>query len=67
MRDAACDDAALLALATDLALQAAATILAVRARGFAVERKTDHSPVTEADHAAEALIVAGLRAAAPDI
>ena len=61
------DDPALLALAADLALQAAAVILAVRARGFAVVRKDDRSPVTEADHAAEALIVAGLRAAAPGI
>jgi 3'(2'),5'-bisphosphate nucleotidase/tRNA threonylcarbamoyl adenosine modification protein (Sua5/YciO/YrdC/YwlC family) len=32
-----------------------------------VERKTDESPVTEADRIAEALIVEGLRAAAPDI
>jgi len=61
------NDSALLALAADLALQAGAAILAVRARGFAVERKDDRSPVTEADRAAEALIVAGLRAAAPDI
>ena len=61
------DEAALLALAADLALRAGAAILEIRARGFAVERKTDLSPVTEADRAAEALIVAGLRAAAPDI
>lgn len=61
------DDAALLALAADLALQAGAVILEVRARGFAVERKTDRSPVTEADHAAEAIIVAGLRTATPEI
>jgi 3'(2'), 5'-bisphosphate nucleotidase len=61
------DDAALLALAADLALQAGAAILDVRSRGFAVERKTDRSPVTEADRAAEAIIVAGLRAAAPEI
>lgn len=61
------DDTALLALAADLALQAGAAILAVRDAGFAVERKEDRSPVTAADHAAEALIVAGLRAAAPEI
>ena len=60
------DDQALLALAAQLAEQAGAAILAVRARGFAVERKEDQSPVTEADHAAEAIIVAGLRAATPD-
>ncbi|MBR0650611.1 3'(2'),5'-bisphosphate nucleotidase CysQ [Roseomonas terrae] len=61
------DDDALLALATRLADQAAAAINAVRAAGFAVERKTDRSPVTEADRLAEALIVEGLRSAAPHI
>src|SRR5277367_3146796 len=61
------DDAALIALAADLAEQAGRAIMAIRARGFDVERKEDRSPVTEADRAAEALIVAGLRAALPDI
>lgn len=61
------DDDALLALALRLADQAAAAITAVRAAGFAVERKSDRSPVTEADRIAEALIVEGLRAAAPHI
>jgi 3'(2'), 5'-bisphosphate nucleotidase len=61
------DDRALLSLAVGLAEQAGAAILAVRARGFAVERKEDFSPVTEADRAAEAIIVAGLRAATPEI
>ena len=61
------DDIALLSLAADLARRAGAVILTVRARGFETTRKTDHSPVTEADHAAEALIVAGLRAATPGI
>ena len=61
------DDAALLELAADLAQRAGAVILAVRARGFETLRKADRSPVTEADHAAEALIVEGLRAATPDI
>lgn len=61
------DDPALLALAARLAEQAGAAILAVRASGFAVEQKEDFSPVTEADRAAEAIIVAGLRAATPDI
>jgi len=56
-----------LAFAADLALRAGAIILAVRARGFDTMKKSDASPVTEADHAAEALIVAGLRAAAPEI
>ena len=61
------DDAALFALARRLALQAGEAILAVRARGFDVRRKDDASPVTEADHAAEAIIAGGLRAAAPEI
>lgn len=41
--------------------------MAIRARGCAVETKPDDTPVTEADRAAEAIIVAGLRAATPDI
>ncbi|MBW6401106.1 3'(2'),5'-bisphosphate nucleotidase CysQ [Roseomonas sp. HJA6] len=61
------DDDALLALAVRLADQAAAAITAVRAAGFVIERKSDRSPVTEADRIAEALIVEGLRAAAPSI
>ncbi len=61
------DDTALLELAADLAYRAGQVIMAVRARGFETMRKADHSPVTEADHAAEALIVQGLRAAVPGI
>ncbi|MBN8900689.1 MAG: 3'(2'),5'-bisphosphate nucleotidase CysQ, partial [Rhodospirillales bacterium] len=61
------DDEELLALAAELAQQAGAAILGIRARGFDVQRKEDRSVVTEADHAAEAIIVAGLRAAEPDI
>jgi 3'(2'), 5'-bisphosphate nucleotidase len=61
------DDEALLELAARLARQAGQAIMAIRAAGFAVGRKTDRSPVTAADHAAEALIVEGLREAAPAI
>jgi 3'(2'), 5'-bisphosphate nucleotidase len=61
------DDDALLELAVSLTRQAGAAIMAVRAAGFAVDRKSDQSPVTEADRVAEALIVEGLRAAAPEI
>ncbi|MBV8914504.1 MAG: 3'(2'),5'-bisphosphate nucleotidase CysQ [Acetobacteraceae bacterium] len=61
------DDTALLELAADLAQRAGEVILAVRARGFETLRKADRSPVTEADHAAEQLIVEGLRAATPSI
>jgi 3'(2'), 5'-bisphosphate nucleotidase len=61
------DDRALLELAFDLARRAGEVIMQVRARGFETLEKADESPVTEADHAAEALIVAGLRAACPRI
>jgi 3'(2'), 5'-bisphosphate nucleotidase len=57
----------LLSLAVRLADEAAALIREVRAAGFAVAAKADETPVTVADTRAEALIVAGLRAAAPDI
>jgi 3'(2'), 5'-bisphosphate nucleotidase len=58
----------LLELAARLAAQAGHAIRAVRrAGGVLVERKSDHSPVTQADRIAEALIAEGLRAAAPDI
>jgi 3'(2'), 5'-bisphosphate nucleotidase len=59
------DNAALLELAVRLADAAGAEIRTIRARGFAVERKEDKSVVTEADRAAEAIIVAGLRQALP--
>ncbi|MGI4978187.1 MAG: 3'(2'),5'-bisphosphate nucleotidase CysQ [Janthinobacterium lividum] len=61
------DDTALLSLAADLARRAASVVMTIRARGFETETKPDASPVTEADHAAEAVILAGLRAATPDI
>ncbi len=61
------NDTELLDLAASLARRAAAAIMAVRQTGFAVDHKEDYSPVTEADRVAEALIVEGLRAAAPGI
>ena len=57
----------LLEMAFGLADRAGAAILAIRSRGFETQRKADASLVTEADHAAEALIVAALREATPDI
>jgi len=57
----------LLDIAARLAADAARRILAVRAAGFAVDAKRDATPVTEADRAAEALILAGLMDATPDI
>jgi len=52
---------------TDLAIQAGTAILAVNRRGMAVEGKTDGSPVTEADLAADRIIAAGLEKLAPEI
>ena len=66
MQDAM-NDRALLELAFTLAHQAGELIMQIRARGFETLSKSDDSPVTEADHAAEALILKGLRAACPDI
>ncbi len=60
-------DDTLLAVAAELAKRAGAAILSVRARGFVVDTKEDRSPVTEADRAAEAIILEGLRRATPEI
>ncbi|SFE50672.1 3'(2'),5'-bisphosphate nucleotidase CysQ [Roseivivax sediminis] len=51
-----------------LALEAGDAIMAIyEADDFDVKTKSDESPVTEADEAADALISAGLREAFPDI
>ena len=50
-----------------LALQAGAVILEVYHSDFAVETKSDDSPVTEADRRAEALILPGLAALLPSV
>ncbi len=50
-----------------IALQAGARIMQIYARGVTASLTGDGSPLTEADLAAEAIIVAGLAAAAPDI
>ena len=50
-----------------LATEAGAAILQVYAQDFAVEHKDDRSPLTQADLASHRIIVAGLRALAPDI
>ena len=52
---------------TDLAREAGAAILRVYAEPFEVRDKNDKSPVTDADHAAEAIILAGLAKLAPDV
>ena len=62
------DFAALVALMRRLSLQAGDRIMQVYAApDFEVRSKSDASPVTEADEAADALISAGLRAAYPDV
>lgn len=59
-------DALIEALA-EAAWEAGEEILAVRRRGFEVETKGDTSPVTEADRAAERVILAALAGAAPGV
>lgn len=52
----------------ELALDAGAKIMEIYGKDeFEVRSKSDASPVTEADEAADALISAGLRAAFPDV
>jgi 3'(2'), 5'-bisphosphate nucleotidase len=51
---------------TDLAIEAAREIMRIYAGDLGVRDKADKSPVTDADHAAEAIIVAGLRRLTPD-
>ena len=57
----------LAAAARRLALEAGRTIMTFYRQGTTVETKADSTPVTEADRAADGLIVAGLQAANPDI
>jgi 3'(2'), 5'-bisphosphate nucleotidase len=49
------------------AREAGEAILAIVARGFEVEAKRDRSPVTEADRAAELIILAALARSAPGV
>ena len=61
------DRAILLQKLAGLAVQAGAAIMDVYARDFAVSFKKDASPVTDADAAAEAIILAGLARLAPGV
>jgi 3'(2'), 5'-bisphosphate nucleotidase len=54
-------------LLAEIVEEASAVILPLWRGAFAMERKGDDSPVTEADHKAEAVILARLKAAFPDI
>ena len=59
---------ALIPVIRSLAIQAGARIMEIyNADDFDVKVKSDDSPVTEADEAADALISAGLREAFPDV
>lgn len=63
-------DARLAALADEvraIAEDAGSVIMKIYAAGFAVTEKTDATPVTDADHAAEDLILPRLRALTPDV
>jgi len=60
------DRAALRRACTDFARHAAREIMRIYAGDLGERAKADKSPVTDADHAAEAIIVAGLRALTPD-
>jgi len=64
---AASDDELMLAAFERLALAAGREVMRVYRDGCAVDRKSDSSPVTEADRESEKIILAGLRAAFPDI
>jgi 3'(2'), 5'-bisphosphate nucleotidase len=59
------DDTTLAAALLPLAHEAGAAIMAVYATPFATRAKDDRSPVTDADDAAEAVILAGLRKLTP--
>lgn len=61
------DSAKLLEEISDAAREAGEAILELVRRGFDVETKVDRSPVTEADHAAELIILAALARAAPGV
>lgn len=51
----------------DLAREASATVLRIYRGDHTVRRKADASPVTEADEASEAIILAGLKRLTPDV
>src|SRR5690349_24079886 len=61
------DEARLIDDLAEAAREAGEAILTVVRRGFEVESKHDASPVTEADRAAELIILAALARAAPGV
>jgi 3'(2'), 5'-bisphosphate nucleotidase len=63
----ACDSPALRDELTSIVSQAGGAIMRVRAGGIAAREKADASPVTEADEAADAIILAGLSRLLPGV
>src|SRR5215212_4695205 len=61
------DERRLLDEIAEAAREAGEAILTIVRRGFEVEAKSDRSPVTEADRAAELIILAALARAAPGV
>lgn len=61
------DSSLLLDQLADAAREAGEAIIAIVRRGFEIEAKNDSSPVTEADRAAELIILAALARAAPGV
>ena len=66
-RDLAADQGPLLDELTSIVSAAAGAIVAARARALDVRMKADRSPVTAADHAAEAAILEGLARVLPGV
>ncbi len=64
---AAPDGADLRAVLREVTLEAGRSIMKHYVNGCAVQSKKDASPVTEADHAAEAIILAALASVCPDV
>ncbi len=60
-------DAELVSALVPTVIEAGTLILEVRQRGHSVERKSDLSPVTEADRAAEVIILKSLARIAPSV
>jgi len=61
------NQAALLEAMIEAAVEAGRAAHKIYLGSFEVQRKADHSPVTEADHAAEAIILERLRKVAPEV
>jgi 3'(2'), 5'-bisphosphate nucleotidase len=66
-RYSAADDSEIAALFTALSIRAAAAVMGFSCRNVSTRHKADQSPVTAADEAAEAVILAGLAAQLPDV